>query len=177
MTFGLFKADPYFVPGSERFAKPKPVEADQPQTKKKSNNKGAANQAKSGNGNQKGNPNAKQKKATGQTSKKSGKPQQEKPPKKAEIIEPTTPRLFVGNLSYDAAEDDIQTLFAGAGEVDRVEIITNHRSGRSKGYGFVTMKSVDDAKVAAKKLHDVEHLGRKILVSGAKSEGKRQASS
>ena len=89
-------------------------------------------------------------------------------PRKPEAIEVTTPRLYVGNLSYDAAESDLFELFSGVGTVANVEIISNKHTQRSKGFGFVQMNSVTEAKRAVDELHDKEYMGRKLVVSGAK---------
>lgn len=89
-------------------------------------------------------------------------------PRKPEAIEVTTPRLYVGNLSYDAAESDLFELFSGVGTVANVEIIANKHTQRSKGFGFVQMNSVAEAKRAVDELHDKEYMGRKLVVSGAK---------
>jgi len=100
------------------------------------------------------------------------KPRQKRAP---EIVEVTTPRLYVGNLSFDAEEKDLEQLFSGAGTVQIAEIVTNHRTQRSKGYGFVEMMSVDEAKRAVDSLHDQEFMGRPLVVSGAKSAGPKKA--
>lgn len=89
-------------------------------------------------------------------------------PRKPEAIEVTTPRLYIGNLSYDAAESDLFELFSGVGTVTNVEIITNKHTQRSKGFGFVQMNSITEAKRAVDELHDKEYMGRKLVVSGAK---------
>jgi hypothetical protein len=94
-----------------------------------------------------------------------------RPPREArkpEAVEVTTPRLYVGNLSYDAAESDLLELFSGVGTVANVEIITNKHTQRSKGFGFVQMNSVSEAKRAVDELHDKDYMGRKLVVSGAK---------
>lgn len=88
--------------------------------------------------------------------------------RKPEAIEVTTPRLYVGNLSYDAAESDLFELFSGVGTVANVEIIANKHTQRSKGFGFVQMNSVTEAKRAVDELHDKDYMGRKLVVSGAK---------
>lgn len=89
-------------------------------------------------------------------------------PRKPEAVEVTTPRLYIGNLSYDAAESDLFELFSGVGTVVNVEIIANKNTHRSKGFGFVQMTSVTEAKRAVDDLHDKEYMGRKLVVSGAK---------
>ena len=54
-------------------------------------------------------------------------------------------RLYVGNLSYEATESDLEDVFKGIGEVNSVEIIYNPRTHKSKGYAFVEMKKMEDA--------------------------------
>ena len=88
--------------------------------------------------------------------------------RKPEVVEVTNPRLYIGNLSYDATETDLQEIFNGVGRVVSVEIVTNSRTQRSKGYGFVELGSVEEAKRAVETLHDKEVMGRKMVVSGAK---------
>ena len=79
----------------------------------------------------------------------------------------------MGNLPYDTAEADLTELFGAAGGVQEAELVRNARTGKSKGYGFVTMDSVDSAKAAVAKFHDHPLSGRKMVVSGAKSVGPR----
>ena len=89
--------------------------------------------------------------------------------RKPESIEVTTPRLYVGNLSFDATESDLFELFNGVGAVQNAEVVTYKHNQRSKGFAFVQMLTVDEAKRAVEELHDKEFLGRKLVVSGAKS--------
>ena len=86
-----------------------------------------------------------------------------------ERIEGTTPRVYVGNLSFDATESDLLELFGGVGSVQNVEIVCNRETHRSKGFGFVQLASVEEAKRAVDELHDKEYMGRKLVVSGAKA--------
>ena len=90
-------------------------------------------------------------------------------PRKPESVEVTTPRLYVGNLSFDATESDLFELFNGVGAVQNAEVVTYKHNQRSKGFAFVQMQTVDEAKRAVAELHDKEFLGRKLVVSGAKS--------
>lgn len=107
--------------------------------------------------------------------KKERKPREPREPK--EPREPvstedvTTKRVYLGNLSYEATESDLEELFRGVGTVRRVEIVYNRRTHRSKGYGFVEMLNVDEAKRAVEILHDQFFMGRKLTVDGAKSQG------
>jgi hypothetical protein len=89
--------------------------------------------------------------------------------RKPEAVEVTTPRLYVGNLSFDASESDLFELFNGVGAVQNAEVVTYRHNQRSKGFAFVQMNTVEEAKRAVEELHDKEFLGRKLVVSGAKS--------
>jgi hypothetical protein len=89
--------------------------------------------------------------------------------RKPESIEVSSPRLYVGNLSFDATESDLFELFNGVGKVQNAEVVTYKHNQRSKGFAFVQMLTVDEAKRAVEELHDKEFLGRKLVVSGAKS--------
>ena len=100
-------------------------------------------------------------------------PRQSRPP---EAVDVTTPKLYVGNLAFDAAESDLFELFKGVGAVRNAEIVTNKYNDKSKGFGFVTMGSVDEAKRAVIELHDKDFLGRKLVVSGAKSSDRESDS-
>jgi RNA recognition motif-containing protein len=90
--------------------------------------------------------------------------------RRVESVGVTTPRLYVGNLSFDASESDLFELFNGVGQVQNAEIVTYKHNQRSKGFAFVQMQSIDEAKRAVAELHDKEFLGRKLVVSGAKSD-------
>lgn len=79
-------------------------------------------------------------------------------------------RVYVGNLSYDVSEQDLQELFKGIGPVRNVEIVYNRTTHRSKGYGFVEMLQRDDTVRAVEVLHDQPFMGRNMIVSGAKSK-------
>jgi hypothetical protein len=92
-----------------------------------------------------------------------------RPSRKPEAVEVTTPRLYVGNLSFEASESDLFELFNGVGAVQNAEVVTYRHNQRSKGFAFVQMNTVDEAKRAVEELHDKEFLGRKLVVSGAKS--------
>jgi RNA recognition motif. (a.k.a. RRM, RBD, or RNP domain) len=94
--------------------------------------------------------------------------------RKPEAIEVTSPKLYVGNLSFDAAESDLLDLFKGVGAVQLAEIVTHAHTQKSKGFGFVTMASIDEAKRAVEVLHDQDFMGRKLVVSGAKTPPDRR---
>jgi RNA recognition motif-containing protein len=79
-----------------------------------------------------------------------------------------SPKLYVGNLAYEAAESDLFDLFSKVGAVKNVEVAMDRRSGRSKGFGFVEMEALETAKAAAEALNRTDFMGRQIVVSGAK---------
>jgi len=89
--------------------------------------------------------------------------------RKPEAVEVTSEKLYVGNLSFDASESDLFDLFNGVGKVQNAEIVTHKETEKSKGFGFVTMTTVDEAKRAVVELHDKDFMGRKLVVSGAKT--------
>lgn len=80
-------------------------------------------------------------------------------------------RVYVGNLSYDVTEHDLEELFKGVGGIRGVEIVYNRATHRSKGYGFVEMLHKDEAIRSVEVLHDQPFMGRKLIVSGAKARG------
>jgi RNA recognition motif-containing protein len=89
--------------------------------------------------------------------------------RKPEVVEVTSAKLYVGNLSYEAVESDLFELFKGVGAVRNAEIVAHKHNDKSKGFGFVTMATVEEARRAVTELHDKEFMGRKLVVSGAKS--------
>ena len=82
-------------------------------------------------------------------------------------------KLYVGNLSYEVTGSDLQEMFAPHGTITSAEIIADRDTGRSKGFGFVQMQTIDEAKRAVSELHDKEYMGRKLVVSGAKAADRR----
>ena len=82
-----------------------------------------------------------------------------------------SPRVYVGNLSYEATEEDLKELFKGVGGVRNVEIVYNRSTHRSKGYGFLEMLNMEDAMRSVEVLNDQFFMGRKLTVSGAKAKG------
>lgn len=92
---------------------------------------------------------------------------QEKRRRPASVAPTRNGRLYVGNLSYEATEAELEDLFKGFGNVRSVEIIYNPRTYKSKGYAFVEMQMLDDAKRAAEVLHGQPFMGRELMVSAA----------
>src|SRR5208283_4221566 len=98
-------------------------------------------------------------------------------PRKPELIEVSSPKIYVGNLSFDAAESDLFELFNGVGQVQNAEIVSNKYTQKSKGFAFVTLQTIDEARRAVAELHDKEFMGRKLVVSGAKTSDTSRESS
>jgi RNA recognition motif-containing protein len=103
------------------------------------------------------------------TASRNGSQQQVRVSRKPETIEVTSPRLYVGNLSFDATESDLFELFNGVGHVQNAEVVSYRHNQRSKGFAFVQMQNIEEAQRAVQELHDKEFLGRKLVVSGAKT--------
>src|SRR5690349_19119694 len=76
-------------------------------------------------------------------------------------------KLFVGGLNFRTSEDGLREIFETVGAVAEVKIITDYETGRSKGFGFVTFESADDAKAAVQKFDGQEVDGRRVKVSEA----------
>jgi len=100
----------------------------------------------------------------------------ERQSRKPEIIEVSSPKLYVGNLSFDASESDLFELFNGVGKVQNAEIVSNKYTQKSKGFAFVTLQTIDEARRAVTELHDKEFMGRKLVVSGAKTSDSSERS-
>jgi len=82
-------------------------------------------------------------------------------------------KLYVGNLSYTATEDELRTLFAQAGTVVSVAVITDRDTGASKGFGFVEMTSQVDAQKAIGMFNDYKMGERSLKVNLAKPRVER----
>ena len=76
--------------------------------------------------------------------------------------------IFVGNLSFGSTEDDIRQMFNAFGTVERVNVITDRETGRSRGFGFVTMPNEDEARDAVEGLNGTELQGRTLAVNQAR---------
>jgi RNA recognition motif-containing protein len=76
--------------------------------------------------------------------------------------------IYVGNLSHDLTEDELNQAFSGHGEVASASIITDKFSGQSRGFGFVEMPKNDEAKAAIEALNGTELKGQPINVNEAR---------
>jgi RNA recognition motif-containing protein len=82
--------------------------------------------------------------------------------------------IFVGNLAFSATDDHLRQLFESHGVVDKVNIITDRDTGRSKGFGFVEMPDSAAAKAAIQGLNGKELDGRALTVNEAKPREPRR---
>ena len=76
--------------------------------------------------------------------------------------------IYVGNLDFKVTENDLKEIFEEYGAVSSAAVITDKHSGRSKGFGFVTMENQDQAITALKKLNGATIKTRVIVVNEAK---------
>ncbi|CAA2953535.1 29 kDa ribonucleo A, chloroplastic-like [Olea europaea subsp. europaea] len=86
-------------------------------------------------------------------------------------------KLFVGNLPFNVDSAVLAGLFEQAGNVEMVEVIYDKLTGRSRGFGFVTMSSVEEAEVAAQQFNGYELEGRPMRVNSGPPPPKREGSS
>ena len=77
-------------------------------------------------------------------------------------------KLFIGNLSFKATEDNLQELFSQAGNVVSTRVITDRETGRSRGFGFVEMESKEEADRAIEMFNNYSLIGRDIAVNEAR---------
>jgi len=82
-------------------------------------------------------------------------------------------KLYVGNISFDTTEADLEDLFGQAGTVESVNIISDRDTGRSRGFGFVEMSSQEEANNAISQFNETEVGGRNIIVNEAKPRENR----
>jgi len=78
-------------------------------------------------------------------------------------------KLYVGNLSFETTESDLKDLFSQAGTVSEAILINDKMTGRSRGFGFVTMSDAASASAATSKFNGMELQGRNLTVNEAKA--------
>ncbi len=86
-------------------------------------------------------------------------------------------KLYVGNISFQATEDDLRELFSKAGEVMSAKLITDAATGRARGFGFVEMGSDAEAQKAITTLNGTSFMERNLIVSEAKPQERRERGS
>ena len=82
-------------------------------------------------------------------------------------------KLFVGNLSFDVTENDLQDLFAQAGPVNSVNVMQDRATGKPRGFGFVEMANEEDTKKAISMFHGKDFKGRALTVNEARPREER----
>ncbi|MGC2064381.1 MAG: hypothetical protein WA610_15535 [Thermodesulfovibrionales bacterium] len=84
-------------------------------------------------------------------------------------------RLYVGNISFKATEEDMTKLFSQAGQVVSAKLIKDTASGRLRGFGFVEMSSAEEAQKAVSMFNGKQFMERAIVVNEAKPQEKRES--
>ena len=84
--------------------------------------------------------------------------------------------IFVGNLDFNVSEDELRNLFAAYGAVDRVTILTDRDTGRSRGFGFVEMTNAEEGEKAIAGLNGTQLSGRTLNVNEARPKAERAGS-
>lgn len=82
-------------------------------------------------------------------------------------------KLYVGNLTYEVTDSDLQNLFSPHGTVQSAQVIMDRDTGRSKGFGFVEMATGDQTKAAIAALNGKDSNGRALKVNEAKPREER----
>jgi RNA recognition motif-containing protein len=85
-----------------------------------------------------------------------------------------TNKLFVGGIAWASTEDSLKQFFSQVGEVVEVKIIKDRQTGKSKGFGFVTMATAEEAEKAINELNNQDLDGRKLRVSEALPQKKAE---
>lgn len=83
-------------------------------------------------------------------------------------------KLYVGNLSYSVTSDQLGQLFSQVGSVIEAIVITDKMTGRSKGFGFVTLSNEEEVQKAIQSLNESEYEGRKLVVNEARPMAPRE---
>ncbi|MDA3837467.1 MAG: RNA-binding protein [Candidatus Delongbacteria bacterium] len=82
-------------------------------------------------------------------------------------------KIYIGNLTYDTTEEDLNQVFESYGKLESCAIVKDSFSGRSKGFGFVEIASDEEAKAAIEGLHETELNGRTLTVNEAKPKNEK----
>jgi RNA recognition motif-containing protein len=83
--------------------------------------------------------------------------------------------IYVGNLSFEATESDVESAFSQYGEVKSVSIVKDRETGRSRGFGFVEMRDSNDGKDAIEGVNLKEIAGRAVTVNEARPREERSS--
>jgi RNA recognition motif-containing protein len=81
--------------------------------------------------------------------------------------------MYVGNLNFRTTEDDLRDLFAPYGQIDDLIILNDRETGRSRGFGFITLADDEQAKKAIEELHEQDFQGRNLVLNEARPRTER----
>jgi len=82
-------------------------------------------------------------------------------------------KIFVGGLNWDATDDDLRDAFGASGTITDAVVVKDRDTGRSRGFGFVTYSSDDEANAAVAKFNGEDFMGRKLTVNEARQREDR----
>lgn len=82
-------------------------------------------------------------------------------------------KIFVGGLNWDATDDDLRGTFGECGTITDAVVVNDRDTGRSRGFGFVTYSSDEEAKAAVEKFDGQDFMGRKLTVNEARQREER----
>jgi RNA recognition motif-containing protein len=82
-------------------------------------------------------------------------------------------KMYVGNIPYNATEEDLRELFSEYGEIESLKIIQDQDTGRSKGFGFIEMAEEKDTRKAIEELNGKDFMQKTLKVSEARPQQKR----
>ena len=83
-------------------------------------------------------------------------------------------KMYVGNIPYNATEQDLRDLFSECGEIESLKIMKDNFTERSKGFGFIEMADENDAKKAIATLNGKDFMGKSLTVAEARPQQKRR---
>ena len=86
-------------------------------------------------------------------------------------------KLYIGNLSFDATENDLRDLLSAHGPVDEVKVVMDRETGRARGFAFATMNTEEGAKAAIAALNGKDWKGRALTVNEARPREERSGGS
>jgi RNA recognition motif-containing protein len=82
-------------------------------------------------------------------------------------------KIYVGNFSFNMTEPDLRSLFEPYGSVESVTVVTDRETGRSRGFGFVSMANDDEADKAMAGLNGADSGGRALIVNEARPQSQQ----
>lgn len=83
-------------------------------------------------------------------------------------------KMYVGNIAFNATEEDLRGLFSEYGEIESLKIIKDNFTGQSRGFGFIEMVDENDAKKAIAALNGKDFMGKTLSVAEARPQQKQR---